>query len=90
MRGPEGDGGAALLDAVFLAGRADDAERRHRVPVGELDLVLLAIAPDAQQKFDRQGVDDRNADTMQATRHLVAVLVELTAGVELGHDDLGG
>ena len=27
---------------------------------------------------------------MQAARHLVGILVELTAGMKLGHDDLGG
>jgi hypothetical protein len=30
-----------------------------------------------------------DADAVQAAGHLVAVLVELTAGVQLGHDDLG-
>ena len=34
-------------------------------------------------------VDDRDADAVQAARDLVGVLVELTAGMELGHDDLG-
>ena len=27
---------------------------------------------------------------MQATGHLVGILVEFSAGMELGHDDLGG
>ena len=35
-------------------------------------------------------VDDRNADAVQPARDLVGVLVELTAGMEVGHDDLGG
>jgi hypothetical protein len=38
----------------------------------------------------RQGVHHGDAHAVQATRHLVGVLVELTARVELGHDDLGG
>src|SRR3546814_16786763 len=35
-----------------------------------------------------KGVDDGDADTMQAARVLVRVLIELAAGVQLGHDDL--
>src|SRR6185437_5601763 len=31
----------------------------------------------------------RDADAVQAARHLVGVLVEFSAGVQLGHDDLG-
>ena len=35
-------------------------------------------------------IDDRDADAMQAARHLVGVLVEFSAGMELGHDHFGG
>ena len=55
----------------------------------EADIVLLAAAVDAQLQPVRQGVDDRDADAVQAAGNLVGVLVELTAGVQLGHDDLG-
>ena len=34
-------------------------------------------------------VDHRRADAVQAARDLVGVLVEFSAGMELGHDDLG-
>src|SRR5690606_29503752 len=34
-------------------------------------------------------VDHRNAHAVQTTGHLVAVVVELTAGVQHGHDHLG-
>ena len=37
----------------------------------------------------RERVDHRDADPVQPARHLVRDLVELTAGVELCHDDLG-
>ena len=37
-----------------------------------------------------QRVDHRHADAVQAARNLVGILVELPAGVELGHDHLGG
>ena len=36
-----------------------------------------------------QRIDHRDADAVQAAGHLVGVLVELTAGMQLGHDDLG-
>ena len=38
----------------------------------------------------RQRVDHRDAHAVQTTRHLVGVAVELTAGVQHRHDDLGG
>ena len=34
-------------------------------------------------------VDGTNPYSMQPTGYLVRLVVELTAGVELGHDDLG-
>jgi hypothetical protein len=37
----------------------------------------------------RQRVDDRHADAVQAARHLVAVVVELAAGVQHRQHDLG-
>jgi hypothetical protein len=48
--------------------------------------VLLAVAPDGEVEPRRQSVHHRDADAMQAAGHLVGVLVELPAGVELGHD----
>ena len=69
---------------------ADDEQRRHRVAVREFDQVLLAVAPDAQLQPGRQRVDDGDADAVQAARHLVGVLVEFSARMQLGHDDFGG
>ena len=37
----------------------------------------------------RERVDHRDADAVQAAGHLVGVLVEFPAGMQLGHDDLG-
>ena len=51
--------------------------------------MFLAVPPDAQLQPIRQGVHDRHANTVQAARHLIAVLVELPARVQLGHDNLG-
>ena len=71
-------------------GVADHRERRHRVAMAEFHRVLFAVAEDAQLEPARQGVDDRDADPVQAARDLVGILVELPARMELGHDDLGG
>jgi hypothetical protein len=59
----------------------------------ELHPVFLAVAPDGEFQPFRQRVDHRDADAMEAARNLVGVVVagvlELSAGVQLGHDDLG-
>ena len=57
--------------------------------VAELHEMLLAVAPDRQLEPARQRVDHGDADAVQAAGHLVGVLVEFSAGVQLGHDDLG-
>ena len=49
----------------------------------------LAVAPDFQLQPLGQGVHDRHADAVQAARHLVAVVVELAAGVQDREHDLG-
>ena len=85
----ERDLGSALRPAVDHRRRTHDLQRRDRVAVGETDDVLQPVAPDAQDERRRQGVDDRDADAVQAAGNLVGVLIELPAGVELGHDDLG-
>ncbi len=52
--------------------------------------MLLAAAPDAKLQGLGKRVHDGHADTVQPARDLVGVLVEFPAGMELGHDDLGG
>ena len=49
---------------------------------------LLVVAVDRELEPDRQRIDHRHADAMQAARHLVGILVELSAGMKLGHDRL--
>ena len=51
--------------------------------------MLEPVPPDAQDKPGRQRIDDRDADAVQAAGNLVGILVEFSAGVQLGHDDLG-
>ena len=53
-------------------------------------LVDLAVAPDFEVERLRQRVDDRHADAVQAAGHLVAVVVELAAGVQDRQHDFGG
>ena len=64
-------------------------ERRYGSTVAELHLVHVPVAPDAQLQPIGQRVDDRHADAVQPAGDLVAVVVELAAGVQLGHHDLG-
>ena len=77
------------LGAALVVGGADDRERRDGLAVAELHEVFLAVAPDGELEPGRERIDDGNADAMQAARNLVGVLVELSAGVELRHDDFG-
>ncbi len=84
-----GGGEERHLGAALAIGIADHLQRRHRVAMGEFDEMLLAVAPDLELQFARQRVDDGDADAVQAAGHLVGILVEFSAGVQLGHDDLG-
>ena len=62
--------------------------------MAEADEMLLAVAPDLELEHGRQRIDHGHADAMQAARHLVGIVIlalaELAAGVQLGHDHLGG
>ncbi len=92
--GQEGDAGALLRDSERIWGRrADDLQRRDRIAISEAHIMLLAVAPNGEIEPFRKRVDDADADPVETTRHLIGIFVagilELTAGVELGHDDLG-
>src|SRR4030095_13829718 len=50
--------------------------------------VALAVADDLGVEEGRQGVDDRDADAVEAAGDGVGLAAELAARVELGHDDL--
>ena len=69
------------LGAALLRGPGD-LERDHRIAAVVGLLVDLAVAPDFQIQGLGQGVDDRDADAVQPAGDLVAVVVELAAGVE--------
>ncbi len=89
-RRQESDFRAALHLAVFDRRRTYDRERGDDIAIGEIDHVFLAVAPDAQPQEDRECVDHGDADAVQTARDLVGILVELSARVQLGHDDLRG
>ena len=80
--GEEGDLRAALAGCF-----AHHLQRRIGLTMGEAHEVLLAIAEDGELELDRERIDDGDADAMQAARDLVGILVELSPGVQLGHDD---
>ena len=66
-----------------------DLEIGERVAALVALLVDLAVAPDLEIEPLRQRVHDRDADAVQAAGHLVAVVVELAAGVQHGQHDFG-
>ena len=84
-----GRGEERHLGAALALGVADHLQRRYRVAMDKFDVVFLAVAPDPQLQLARQRIDHGDADAVQAAGNLVGVLVELSAGVQLGHDDLG-
>jgi hypothetical protein len=87
--------GAALVGGAHDLHRAglkavdhlDEAVLRHALL--EVDLVHLAVAAHGQAQPLREAVHAAHAHAVQAARDLVAVLVELAAGVQLGQRDLG-
>ena len=78
-----------VATALKVVGLADHLERRHRLPQAVLLEMGLAVAPDGELQVLRQGVHHRDPYAVQAAGHLVRVVVELPAGVQDGHDDLG-
>ena len=88
-----GEGARARLKAERRAsavGVPNDGQWRQRFAMSVFLLVRLAVAMDRQDQVLRQGVHDRHADAVQAAGYLVGIVVKLTAGVQDGHDDLGG
>jgi len=94
--------GQEMHFGAALVGLADDLHRRDLDPVdhlddavldialAELEEVHLAVAADRQAQPFRQRVDAGHADSVQPAGDLVAVLIELAAGVQFGQRDLGG
>ncbi len=86
-----GEGFGAWHEADFSAGLAagiaGHLQRRVGDAVRKAHFIDLALTADLQLQPDGQCVDDGDADAVQTAGDLVGILVELTAGMQLGHDD---
>ncbi len=69
-------------------GYANLGQRRLRLAHPVFLLVQDAVAVNRQQQRFGQGVDDGHTNAVQAAGYLVGIVIELTAGVQHGHDDL--
>ena len=70
--------------------RAGHFQRAARLPALVALAVHLPVAPDLDVQRLREGVDHGNAHAVEPARHLVALVVELAAGVEHRQHDLRG
>src|SRR3569623_3008031 len=74
-------GGAAITDF---------SQRRYRITQSIGLFKHLAVPVDGQLQFFRERIHYGYAHAMQPTRDFVGIAVELTPGVEYGHNDLSG
>lgn len=88
--GEDGRIGQETHFRAALVGRAGRRQGRDALPLAKFHLMHLAVAADRQAQPLGQGVHAGYAHAVQAARHLVRVLVELAARVQLGHHDFGG
>ena len=77
-----------LRAAAF--GRAGDRQVGKRLAALVTLLVRVVVAPDLEIEPLRERVDDRDADAVQAARHLVGAVLELAAGVQDRQRDFSG
>ena len=88
-----GENLCAGLEVNFRAGTirvSDLGERGLRDPQVVLLGVRAAITVYGQAQVLGQGIDDRDPHTVQPARDLVGIVIEFTAGMQHGHDHLGG
>ena len=69
---------------------ADDGQLVLRHAARVVLAIALAVAAHRDGQFLGQGIDAGHAHAVQTAGHLVARIVELAAGVQLGHDHLHG
>src|SRR3569623_387448 len=74
-------GGAAITDF---------SQRRYRITQSIGLIKHLAVPVDGQLQFFRERIHYGYAHAMKPTRDFVGIAVELTTGVEYGHNDLSG
>ena len=75
-------------DRAGVIGLPDDGEFGRLEPARELLMVDLSVAVDLDDHVLGQRVHNRHADAVQASRDVVALVVELAAGVERRHHQL--
>ena len=72
--------GAGQGFAIDDGSGTDNLQVADRFAILEAHEMLVSAAPNAQVEATRQGIDDGDADAVETTRHLVGILVELSAG----------
>ncbi len=87
-RSQKGDFGTAFGFSIDFRRGPCDFKRHDRVAMFETKNMLLAVAPDPQCQPAGKCVDHGNTHAMQSARHFIGFLIEFSAGVQLGHDDL--
>ena len=65
--------------------RPHHLQRRNRTALGELHLVLSPIPVYRHEHLDRSRVHTANTDPVQSARDLIALAIELAAGMENRH-----
>jgi len=68
-------------------GLSDHRQRSHGVAVAEFHRMRLTVAADCKLEQVGKRIDNRDANAVQPAGNLVAVTVELAAGVQYGHHD---
>jgi hypothetical protein len=76
--------------AGFPAGFARPQQRTFGMAAGKFHLPGITLAPDFQLQPLGERVYAAHAHAMQSARYLVALGIELAAGVQLGHHDFRG
>ena len=69
---------------------ADDRKLILRHPTGIVLPIALAVTPHSDGELFRKSVNAGPAHAVQTAGNLVARIVKLAAGVQLGHDHLNG
>ena len=81
----EGDMGSLLAAGIFDVGK-----RALGLAMAETQVMLAPVPVNGQVEPFGQRIHHRYADAVEAAGDLVGIVVELTAGMKLGHDHLGG
>ena len=89
-RREDGGVGPELLARAAQVGRAHHVHARLGVALGILLAVDFAVAKDLRHHAGGECVHAAHADAVETAGHLVGAFVELTAGVEHGHDHFEG